>query len=361
MRTKLTLSVDAMGGDDAPQMTIEGVKLALIALPHVSILLFGDKSKMGPIIDSVLAGMQDRIEIHHTEDKVSSDEKPSSALRNGRNSSMRLAINSVRDGKAAGVISAGNTGALMAMAKFVMKTLPGIDRPAIASTLPTRRGQTVMLDLGANIDCDANNLTQFAVMGEVYARNVLGLKKPTIGLLNVGVEGMKGKDSVKLTAKILQETHLPIEFYGFVEGTDIGAGTVDVIVTDGFTGNVALKTAEGTADLVIHYLRKALASSPFAILGALIARPALKRLKQKLDPRRYNGAMFLGLNGICVKSHGGTDAFGFSNAIKVAADMADNNINDDIKHDFAELMAEQHPDDHDTLLEKNEKSEVPPL
>jgi glycerol-3-phosphate acyltransferase PlsX len=350
-----------MGGDDAPQMIIEGVKLALNALPHVNILLFGDERLMKPIIDQVLVGLEDRVEVHHTEDKVSSDEKPSNALRNGRNSSMRLAINSVRDGNAAGIVSAGNTGALMAMAKFVMKTLPGIDRPAIASTLPTRRGQTVMLDLGANIDCDANNLTQFAVMGEVYARNVLGLKKPTIGLLNVGVEGMKGKDSVKLTAKILQETHLPIEFYGFVEGTDIGAGTVDVIVTDGFTGNVALKTAEGTAGLVIHYLRKALASSPFAILGALIARPALKRLKEKLDPRRYNGAMFLGLNGICVKSHGGTDAFGFFNAIKVAVDMAENNINDDIKHDFAELTAEQHPSDDAILFDVANTSKESPL
>ena len=345
MNTEYTLSVDAMGGDDAPRMTVEGVKLALDMLPHVRILLFGDERKIAPIAESVLANMRDRIEIRHTEDVVSSDEKPSNALRSGRNSSMRLAINSVRDGEASGVISAGNTGALMAMAKFVMKTLPGIHRPAIASVLPTQRGQTVMLDLGANIECDADNLTQFAVMGEALARNVLGLEKPTIGILNVGVEGLKGNEAVKQTSQILQNTHLPIEFYGFVEGDDIGAGTVDVIVTDGFTGNVALKTAEGTARLVTHFLRKALTGSPLAILGAMLARPALNELKRKLDPRRYNGAMFLGLNGICVKSHGGTDAFGFANAIKVAAELVASDVINEIKHDFAELAKELKTDD----------------
>jgi phosphate acyltransferase len=337
---ELTLSIDAMGGDSAPQMTVEGVDLALGMLPHVRVRLYGDEAQIAPLITQGSSRLRDRAVVVHTDEIVTNDEKPSIALRSGRNSSMRLAINAVRDGEADGVVSAGNTGALMAMAKFVMRTLPGIDRPAIATVLPTLRGQTVMLDLGANIDCDVDNLVQFAVMGEAFARKVLGLEKPTIGLLNVGVEGLKGNEAVKGASLILQETHLPIEFYGFVEGDDIGLGTVDVVVTDGFTGNVALKTAEGTARLITSLLRKALTSSPIAKLGALLAKPALMGFKEKFDPRVHNGAMFLGLNGICVKSHGGTDAFGFANAIKVAADLVGNNINDEIKHDFAELHAE---------------------
>ncbi len=344
MNTSITLSVDAMGGDDAPQMTIEGVKIALDRMPHVRILLFGDETRISPIANSVLASVKDRVEIRHTEDVVSRHEKPAVALRSGRNSSMRLAINSVKEGESTGIVSAGNTGALMAMAKFVMKTLPGIHRPAIASTLPTKRGKTVMLDLGANIDCTAENLTQFAVMGEVYARNVLGIAKPTVGLLNVGSEEMKGNEAVQQTAKVLEETHLPIEYYGFVEGNDIGLGTVDVVVTDGFTGNIALKTAEGTASLLSHFLREALTGSLLAKIGAMLAMPALRAFKDKMDPRLYNGAMFLGLNGICVKSHGGTDGLGFANAIEVAIDLASSNVNEEIKHDFAKLMAEIEPE-----------------
>ena len=340
MSNELTLSIDAMGGDDAPQMTVEGVDLALEMLPHVSVRLYGNERLIAPLLANASPRMAARCVVVHTDDIVTNDEKPSNALRNGRNSSMRLAINAVRDGEAVGVVSAGNTGALMAMSKFVMKTLPGIDRPAIATVLPTLRGQTVMLDLGANIECDVDNLVQFAVMGEAFARNVLGLEKPTVGLLNVGVEGLKGNEAVKGASQILQETHLPIEFYGFVEGDDIGLGTVDVVVTDGFTGNVALKTAEGTARLLTGLLRESLTSSPLAKLGAFFAMPALKAFKEKFDPRVHNGAMFLGLNGICVKSHGGTDAFGFANAIKVAADLVGNDVNDEIKHDFAELDAE---------------------
>lgn len=334
-----------MGGDDAPQMTVEGVAQALAMLPHVRVILFGKENEIAPVLATMPTDVQSRVEVRHTEDVVTNDEKPGVALRSGRNSSMRLAINAVGDGEAAGIISAGNTGALMAMAKFVLKTLPGVDRPAIATYFPTRQRDCVMLDLGANIECDAENLVQFAVMGEVFSRNVLGRDKPTIGILNVGVEGLKGNEAVKEASQILQNTHLPIQFYGFVEGDDIGAGTVDVIVTDGFTGNVALKTAEGMVRLVTHFLREALGSSLLAKLGAMLAMPALKAFKQKLDPRRYNGAMFLGLNGICVKSHGGTDAFGFANAIKVAADLVATNVNDEIKHDFAELQAERHPDE----------------
>jgi len=278
--------------------------------------------------------------VRHAEDVVLNDDKPAVALRGRRGSSMRMAIDSVKDGEAAAVISAGNTGALMAMAKFVLKTLPGIDRPAIATFFPTQRSESVMLDLGANIECDANHLVQFAVMGEVFARNVLGLKEPSVGILNVGVEDLKGNSAVKEAAAVLQDTHLPIKFHGFVEGDDIGAGTVDVIVTDGFTGNVALKTAEGTAKFFSQALRDVLTSSSRASLGALIAKPALNQLKIKLDPRRYNGAMFLGLNGICIKSHGGTDAFGFAHAIEVGYDLIANSINDSIKQDFSQLQAD---------------------
>jgi len=342
---EIILSVDAMGGDDAPQMTVEGVAQALDMLPHLRVILFGNEPEITPILATMSERTRSRIEVRHTADIVTNDEKPGIALRSGRNSSMRLAINAVGNGEADGVISAGNTGALMAMAKFVLKTLPGVDRPAIATSLPTRRRDCVMLDLGANIECDEDNLVQFAVMGEVFARNVLGYKEPTIGILNVGVEGLKGNEAVKQAAQILQKSHLPIKFYGFVEGDDIGAGTVDVIVTDGFTGNVALKTAEGTVQLISQFLRDALKSSLLARLGALLAMPALRILKQKLDPRRYNGAMFLGLNGICVKSHGGTDAFGFANAINVAANLVATNVNDEIKLDFAKLHAEPNPDD----------------
>ena len=345
MTKEIILSVDAMGGDDAPQMTVEGVAQALAILPHLRVILFGNEPEITPILGTMSERTRSRIEVRHTADIVTNDEKPGTALRSGRNSSMRLAINAVGNGDSDGVISAGNTGALMAMAKFVLKTLPGVDRPAIATSLPTRRRDCVMLDLGANIDCDENNLVQFAVMGEVFARNVLDYKEPTIGILNVGVEGLKGNEAVKQAAQILQESTLPIKFYGFVEGDDIGAGTVDVIVTDGFTGNIALKTAEGTVQLISQFLRDALKSSILSRMGALLAMPALRILKQKLDPRRYNGAMFLGLNGICVKSHGGTDAFGFANAIKVAADLVATNVNDEIKLDFAKLHAERKPDD----------------
>ncbi len=330
-----------MGGDAAPAMTVEGVDLALEMLPNVRILLFGDEAQIEPLLAKASNRVASRVEFRHTPDAVASDDKPSVALRSGRNSSMRLAINAVGDGEASGVISAGNTGALMAMAKFVMKTLPGVDRPAIATFFPTMQRDSVMLDLGANIECDTENLVQFAVMGEVFARKVLGLEQPTIGLLNVGAEDLKGNQAVKGASQILQQTHLPIRFHGFVEGDDIGAGTVDVIVTDGFTGNIALKTAEGTVKMFGHFLREALKSTAMSQLGAMLAKPALNTFKQKVDPRRYNGAMFLGLNGICVKSHGGTDAFGFANAIKVAADLIDKKVNEDIKKDFVELQAEQ--------------------
>ncbi|MBT3307029.1 MAG: phosphate acyltransferase PlsX [Alphaproteobacteria bacterium] len=336
MTEPLTLSIDAMGGDNAPEMVIEGIEASLTRLSQVKFLLFGDQARLAPLLERhpMVAAVS---EVRHTDEAITNDQKVSSALRAGRNSSMRLAIDAVGAGEAAGVISAGNTGALMAMAKFVLKTLPGIDRPAIAGYYPTQRGESVMLDLGANVDCDADNLVQFAVMGEVFARNVLGIENPSIGILNVGAENLKGNEAVKKASMMLQETSLPIKFHGFIEGDDIGVGLVDVVVTDGFTGNIALKTSEGTAKMFGEFLKQALSESLLSKIGALLARSALKKFKMRVDPRLYNGAMFLGLNGICIKSHGGTDAFGFANAVHVAIEMITHSFNDGIKQDYAQL------------------------
>jgi glycerol-3-phosphate acyltransferase PlsX len=271
------------------------------------------------------------------------EDKPSQALRSGRGSSMRLAIDAVHNGEANAVVSAGNTGALMAMAKFVLKTLPGIDRPAIASFFPTLRSESVMLDLGANVQCDADNLVQFAVMGNVFARTVLGVREPSMGLLNVGSEELKGHDAVKVASGILRQATLPGKFLGFVEGDDITRGTCDVIVTDGFTGNVALKSIEGAVKLYSHFLRQTFKSSWIAGIGYLLARPAMNALRARVDPRRYNGAIFMGLNGVCVKSHGGTDAFGFANAIGVAVDMVTNGAIEKMREDFALLHTQANP------------------
>ena len=292
-------------------------------------LLFGDRQTIASLITSRPA-LKARAEIVHTPDRVEADAKPSQVLRHGRKSSMGLAIEAVKEGQADAIVSAGNTGGLMALSKFVLKTLPGIERPAIGSLMPTKRRETVFLDLGANAECDAENLVQFAIMGEVFARAVLGIEKPTVGLLNIGTEDLKGNETIRQAAAALKDASLPIEFRGFVEGTDLTSGTTDVVVTDGFTGNVALKVAEGTAGLYTHVLRKAFKSSFLSKLGYLMARGALNATRQHLDPRRYNGAMFLGLNGVVVKSHGGTDALGFANAINVAIDLVRQGTNDRI-------------------------------
>ena len=336
MSDTITIAIDAMGGDGAPGMVLRGAEIALQRHPSVRYLLYGAEGKIRPLI-AKLPNLRQVVTLHHTTEIVADDAKPSQALRTGRQSSMRLAIDAVADGRADGVVSAGNTGALMAMAKFALKMLPGIDRPAIASFFPTQRGESVMLDLGANIECDAENLVQFALMGEVFARTVLGLIEPTVGLLNVGAEDLKGNNAVRAASARLRLAMTPIQFYGFVEGDDIAAGTVDVVVTDGFTGNVAVKTAEGTAKLFGEFLDAAFHHSLAARIGYLFARGALRKLRMRCDPRRYNGAMFLGLGGIAVKSHGSTDALGFANAIGVAADMMTNGFLDKIRSDLARL------------------------
>jgi len=327
-----------MGGDSAPGIVLKGADIARQRYPSIDYLLFGDEEMVRPLL-AKLPALSNTTTLVHTNEIVADDAKPSAALRSGRGSSMRLAIDAVADGRAAGVVSAGNTGALMAMAKFVLKMLPGIDRPAIASFFPTQRGESVMLDLGANIECDAENLVQFALMGDVFARTVLGLIEPTVGLLNVGEEDLKGNDAVRGASARLRLAVTPIRFYGFVEGDDIAAGTVDVVVTDGFTGNIAVKTAEGTAKLFTEFLEAAFSHSLSARIGYLFARGALRKLRMRCDPRRYNGAMLLGLNGIAVKSHGSTDAFGFANAIGVAVDMNVNGFLDKIRVELARLSS----------------------
>ncbi|CAA7617854.1 phosphate acyltransferase PlsX [Magnetospirillum sp. UT-4] len=338
MSAPVTISIDAMGGDHAPDMVVEGVRLAHVRLPHVRYLLFGDAARIDPLVER-FPELRGVCSVRHTDEVVTNDAKPGQVLRTGRRSSMWLAVSAVSQGEAAGVVSAGNTGALMAVSKFVLRTLPGIDRPAIAGLFPTVRGETVMLDLGANVDCNANNLIEFAVMGEVFARAVLGLEQPTIGILNVGSEDLKGHDAVRAAANALRESPLPIRFHGFVEGNDICQGTVDVVVTDGFTGNIALKTAEGTVKFYSSFLKEAFQSSLLAKLGFLFAKQAIAKVKVRTDPRRYNGAMFLGLNGIAVKSHGGTDAFGFANAIGVAVDLVAHGYNERIRHEFERFHA----------------------
>jgi phosphate acyltransferase len=339
----VTLSIDAMGGDNAPRMVIGGLDLVVGKFPDTRFILFGREPELTPLLKR-FGRVRAASEIRHTESMVDNAAKPSVALRTGQGTSMRLAIDSVRSGEAEGVVSAGNTGALMAMAKHVLKTLPGIDRPAIAGVGPTIRGQSVMLDLGANVDCNADNLVQFAVMGEVFARKVLGLQQPSVGLLNVGEEHMKGNEAVKKAAAVLQASDLSIRFHGFVEGNAICEGTVDVIVTDGFTGNIALKSIEGTARLFSQALRNTMRGSFFGRIGGLIAAPALATLREKMDPRSYEGAMFLGLNGVCVKSHGGTDAVGFSNAVIVAIKLIADRVNEGIKEDFS-IIKPANPND----------------
>jgi glycerol-3-phosphate acyltransferase PlsX len=274
--------------------------------------------------------------LRHAPEVISGDLKPTAALRM-RGSSMRLAIDAVAAGEAAGIVSAGNTGALMALAKIVIKTMPEIDRPALAAIGPSARGDVVLLDLGANVQCDARNLVEFAIMGDAFARVALGLTTPSIGLLNVGSEELKGDDRVRAAAEILRDSHVGAQFRGFIEGHDIAAGTVDVVVTDGFTGNVALKTGEGALKLMRDLLRQVFTSSVPARLGYLLARPALDRLREWMDPRRYNGAILLGLNGVVVKSHGGTDALGFAHAVDVAMDMVTHGYNDRIRDGFDRL------------------------
>lgn len=337
MTRGLTIALDGMGGDHGPETTIGGAEIASVRHPDVRFLIFGDEAAMRPVLDKFPRAAAVS-EIVHTPVSISMDDKPSQALRRGRKtSSMWLAIDAVKTGKAQAALSAGNTGALMAMAKVILKTMPNVERPALAALWPTARGESVVLDLGATIGPDAFQLVQFAVMGEAFARIIFSLERPTVGLLNIGEEEVKGTEQVKEAAQMLREAGLPLQFHGFVEGDDISKGTVDVVVTDGYTGNIALKTAEGTARLIVEFLGNALRSSLMSRIGYLFAQGAFKALARKLDPKTSNGAVFLGLNGIVVKSHGGTDAEGFAYAIDVAVDVAAADLVQKIVADLALL------------------------
>jgi len=326
LSNKVTIAIDAMGGDNAPVCVVEGAEILLRSFHNVRFIFFGDRAKIEPLFQ-LHPSLFDFSEIVHTDITVAPHDKPSFALRRGTGSSMRLAIDAVKEGRADCVVSAGNTGALMAMSKMVFKTLPGVSRPAIAGLLPTIKDDIVMLDLGANIESSAAELVQFAIMGDAFARSILGLKSPKIGLLNVGSEEMKGHDEIKEAYKILQNSELGLNFHGFIEGNDIGQGKVDVVVTDGFTGNVSLKTAEGISKMISTYVSRAFNSSLLAKIGYLLAKTSMLKLRKSLDPRRRNGAMFLGLGGIVIKSHGSADGYSFYFALKVALESVTGRIN----------------------------------
>jgi glycerol-3-phosphate acyltransferase PlsX len=339
MGAPVTIALDAMGGDHGPSVVIPAAALALVRHPDMQFLLVGDTAKIEPVLADHPA-LAAKARIIHTDVAVAMDAKPSQALRKGRwRSSMWLALEAVRDGRADAAVSAGNTGALMAMAKFCLKTIVGVDRPAIAAIWPTVEAECIVLDVGANVGADARQLVEFALMGAAMARALFGLDKPSVGLLNIGVEEIKGLDQIREAAAVLREAPLPIRFHGFVEGDDVGQGVVDVVVTDGYTGNIALKTAEGTAKQIGEYLRAALGRSLLARLGAVLAQGAFRALKDKLDPRQLNGGIFLGLNGIVVKSHGGTDATGFASAIDLAYDMASSGVVKRLASDVAGFHA----------------------
>ncbi|WP_296338707.1 phosphate acyltransferase PlsX [Reyranella sp.] len=334
---KVVLALDGMGGDQAPEVVVNGADIARERYPGASFLLFGDPARLKPLVDR-RKGLAQALEIVPAEDAVSPDDKPSFALRRRRQSSMWLAVDAAAQGRADTVVSAGNTGALLAISMVAMRMLPGAHRPALASFMPTNRGETVMLDLGANLECDAENLAEFAVMGSVFAQVLLGLSEPAVGLLNVGSEELKGHEELRQAAMMLRREGSPVSFHGFVEGNDIGVGKVDVVVTDGFTGNIALKAIEGTAKLYTGFVRDAFKTSTFAKIGYLFASGALVKMRKRVDPRRYNGGVFVGLDGICVKSHGGTDALGFAYAIGVAIDM----VRYDYRSKLVEGLAKLH-------------------
>ncbi|MCI5077098.1 phosphate acyltransferase PlsX [Oricola sp.] len=345
----ITISIDAMGGDFGPAVIIPGAAKSLERHPELRFVIFGQEDKVTPVLDG-FERLKAASRFEHCEVAVRMDDKPSQALRQGRwKSSMWKAIEAVKNGEADVCVSAGNTGALMAMSKFCLRTMSSIERPAIAAIWPTLRGESIVLDVGATIGADARQLVDFSVMGAAMARALIEVKRPTVGLLNVGVEEIKGQEQVKEAGRLLRLADLPtLDYRGFVEGDDLGQGSVDVVVTEGFSGNIALKTAEGTAKQIAEYLRAAMSRTIMARIGYLLARGAFRRLRDKMDPRKVNGGVFLGLNGIVIKSHGGTDEEGFSAAIDVGYDMVRNALLQKIETDlrnfhgrFDQVIAEE--------------------
>lgn len=346
MNAPVTIAVDTMGGDNGPSVCVPGAAISSVRHPDARFLLFGDERKIAEELAKKPA-LAEKSQVIHTDVAVPMDAKPSQALRAGRwKSSMWLAIEAVRKGEAHAAVSAGNTGALMAMAKFCLKTLPGIDRPAIAAIWPTVTSECIVLDVGANVGADARQLVDFAEMGAAMARALFHVSKPSVALLNIGVEEVKGLEEVKKANAALMHSSLPVDYRGYVEGNDLGQGVVDVVVTEGFTGNIALKTAEGTAKQIAEYLRAAVSRSLLARLGAFLAQGAFRALQKKMDPRQLNGGIFLGLNGIVIKSHGGTDAIGFASAVDLGYDMARSGLVESIAKDVQRF--------HDALEKKQE-------
>ena len=339
MPAQIRIALDAMGGDHGPSVVIPGAEISLLRHPDIVFSFHGDEAQIRPLLETRPA-LKAVSSVHHTDVAIRMDDKPSQALRYGRwKSSMWLAIEAIKKNEADATVSAGNTGALMAMARFCLRTMAKIERPAIAALWPTLRGESIVLDVGASIGADSAALVDMAVMGAAMARVVLDIESPTVGLLNIGVEEVKGLEMVREAGRILRETNLAsLDYIGFVEGDDIGKGTADVIVTEGFAGNIALKTAEGTARQIAGYLRAAMSRTLMARIGYLFARGAFNALREKLDPRKSNGGVFLGLNGIVVKSHGGTDAEGYASAIDLAYDM--------VKQDLMRRITESLSFDH---------------
>jgi glycerol-3-phosphate acyltransferase PlsX len=338
------ISIDAMGGDHGPKVVLPGLAKVVERRPDIRFVVFGRQEVINPILDTMPA-LKAVSEVVHCEIAVGSDEKPSQALRHGRwKSSMWKAIEAVKDGDAEVCVSAGNTGALMAMSKFCLRTMAEIDRPAIAAIWPNLRSESIVLDVGATIGADARQLIDFAILGAAMARSIFDIQRPTVGLLNIGVEEIKGQEEVKEAGRLLREADMKsMQYQGFVEGDDIGKGTVDVVVTEGFSGNIALKSAEGTARQIAEYLRAAMSRTLLARIGYVLAKGAFDRLREKMDVRKTNGGVFLGLNGLVVKSHGGTDAEGFAAAVELAYDMARRDLLGRIRRDL-ELFHRSQPE-----------------
>jgi glycerol-3-phosphate acyltransferase PlsX len=341
MGDRAVISIDGMGGDHAPGIVVDGLEAFAKARPEFDFLLHGDEAKLKALLANCPSAAP-RTTIRNAEKPaITMETKPAEAVRRGKGSSMWNAIEAVKKGEAVAAVSAGNTGALMAMSKLILRTMEGVHRPALVGTWPNMKGVSAVLDLGADIVADAEQLVEFAIMGQAFARAVHHKPNPTIGLLNIGAEDLKGHEEIREAAALIRNSKLDMKFHGFVEGNDISAGVADVVVTDGFTGNVALKTAEGMAKMISQMLRTALTSGLTSKIGAAIAMPALKKFQSGLDPRNSNGAVFLGLNGIVVKSHGGTDGYGFSMAITVAADMGSSRFKAELTEQLVKLAAAQ--------------------
>lgn len=335
----MILSIDAMGGDDAPGMVIDGLAILAQERGDLSFQLHGDEAVLAPLV-AACGPLEGRVTVHHSDSKIDSEMKPSQALRRGKGSSMWNAVDAVKQGSAGASVSAGNTGALMAISMLLLRKMDGVHRPAMTAIWPTLEGRSVVLDVGANIEADATQLVTFAIMGEAFARAVLDKKRPTVGLLNIGSEDLKGHDEVRGAHERLKQGDINLDYQGFVEGNDISMGAVDVVVTDGFTGNVALKAGEGVARMMGVHLRNALTKSPITKMGAVLAMSGLKELKHQMDPSNVNGGVLLGLGGVSVKSHGGANAEGFAQACRLAASLAGSHYQEEIVANLAKIREE---------------------